>query len=189
MQAGSTVTPVSWNPTVQVNSAVVQLARHARVNTNGHVPSAIHAWMSGGGNVSKLVKGEATNNAGARHTARVRDVIFGSGWRKYSAAYHGWIAAGRPTSTATVPSGEGQVYTVQVADATPPRTPLDSPWDDRLVWRGRSRPFPSTSAFQAGAARAGDIGRKVGSSALLLINAMAIVVTVVAFYGLVRPSR
>ncbi len=132
--------PVTWDPHDQVRAIIRGLAHYLKSasRTNGDLDSAQLAYAAGGGGLRDFISGDDTGHA-ARFVANyVPDLI--QRHQTYSAWYVGWANAGRPTTTATVASGEGTRFTVTVAKHDVPRgEPLDSPFDGNFQWSGKSR--------------------------------------------------
>lgn len=132
--------PVTWDPRDQVR-AIIQGLNHylkSASRTNGDLDSAWLAYAAGGGNLLKFILGADDNHAARFASNYAPDLIKRT--EAYSAWYAGWARAGRPTTTATVASGEGTRFTVTVArHDVPLGEPLDSPFDGNFHWGGKSR--------------------------------------------------
>jgi len=133
--------PVSWNPRDQVRALLGTVEYHRKAN-DANLPAALWAYASGGGNVSKAVKGLEVAPVVTRHRDTYLPKIAAKE-RAYASWYAGWVEAGRPdfpegTLEFETPDG-AQAWPVEFAQvAITPLEPGPSPFDGTWRWKGQT---------------------------------------------------
>ena len=136
-----------WHPQHRGNprAHLLHFASRVRANTKpggataGSIQSFLQAWASGPTALRYFVDtGKIPDRPPQyfRQMRNIQDMVAGSTWRAYASYVHGWIAAGHPTTRTTL---NGRTLEMSPPNLGSNMSPLASPSDGRLYWRGKSR--------------------------------------------------